>query len=64
MGNYGDIDIMVRIEKQAYKLRHRRYEGFDDESLESKCIVHEIKWLFAMLSPESQSEILDKPWLD
>jgi hypothetical protein len=64
MGNYGDIDIMVRIEQQAYKLRHRRQEGFDDGSLESKCIVHEIKWLFRMLSPESQTEILDKPWLD
>ena len=64
MGNYSDIDIMARIEQQAYKLRHRRFEGFSDEALESKCIVHEIKWLFRMLSEESQSEILDKPWLD
>ena len=64
MGKYDDIDIMARIEQQAYKLRHRRQEGFEDDSLESNCIVHEIKYLFDMLDPQSQSEILDKPWLD
>ena len=64
MEEYDDIDIMARIEQQAYKLRHRRYEGFDDNSLESKCLVNEIKYLFDMLDSKSQGEILDKPWLD
>ena len=64
MEDYDDIDIMSRIEQRAYKLRHRRSEGFDDGSLESKCLVNEIKYLFSMLDSTSQKEILDKPWLD
>ena len=64
MGDYNEFDIKTRIEHLAYKLRHRRYEGFDDESLVSECLVNEIKYLFRKLSKESQLEILDKPWLD
>mgnify|MGYP005649987985 CR=1 FL=1 len=64
MEDYDDIDIMSSIEQRAYKLRHRRSEGFDDKSLESKCLVNEIKYLFSMLDSSSQKEILDKPWLD
>jgi hypothetical protein len=64
MKKYSKIDVIKRIEQRAYKLRHRRYEGFDDESLESNCIVHEIKYLFNMLDKDSQTKILNKPWLD
>ena len=64
MKKYNKIDVIKRIEHQAYKLRHRRQEGFDDDSLESNSIVHEIKYLFDMLDSDSQSKILDKRWLD
>ena len=64
MRKYSKIDVINRIEERAYKLRHRRQEGFDDKSLLSECIVNEIKWLFKMLDKETQSEVLNKPWLD
>ena len=64
MGDYNEFDIRTRIEHLAYKLRHRRYEGFGDTSLISECLVHEIKYLFRKLSKDAQLEILDKPWLD
>lgn len=64
MKEYNKVDVINRIEQQAYKLRHRRHEGFSDETLESDCIVHEIKYLFRMLDSESQKQILDQPWLD
>lgn len=64
MGEYNELDIKVRIEQLAYKLRHRRFEGFVDNSLVSECLVNEIKYLFKKLSKKSQIEILDKPWLD
>ena len=38
------------LRSRAYELRHRRREGFDDKHLESKCIIHEIKFLFQMLT--------------
>jgi len=64
MGDYNELDVKVRIEQLAYKLRHRRFEGFGDASLVSECLVNEIKYLFKKLSNRSQLEILDKPWLD
>lgn len=64
MGEYNERDIVQRIEGLAYKLRHRRFEGFEDDSLISECLVNEIKYLFKKLSKQSQLEILDKPWLD
>ena len=63
-GNDNKLDIVNRIQKKAYELRHRRKEGFEDSSLESRCIVHEIKFLFEMLDSGLQGEILNKPWLD
>ena len=64
MKKYNKIDVISRIENRAYRLRHRRSEGFDDESLLSDCIIHEIKYLFRMLDKKTQKEILNKPWLD
>ena len=46
MGKYTEDDVKHRIENLAYKLRHRRSEGFDDISLTSECLVNEIKSLF------------------
>jgi len=60
----GNEVVVTRIKKRAYELRHRRREGFDDKHLESKCIIHEIKFLFQMLTDNEKSDILNKPWLD
>ena len=60
----GNDDVIQRIKKRAYELRHRRREGFKDTHLESKCIINEIKFLFVMLSEKEQGDILNKPWLD
>ena len=60
----GNEVVVTRIKKRAYELRHRRREGFDDKHLDSKCIIHEIKFLFMMLSDIEKSDILNKPWLD
>jgi hypothetical protein len=60
----GNEVVVTRIKKRAYELRHRRREGFDDKHLDSKCIIHEIKFLFMMLSDTEKSDILNKPWLD
>ena len=40
---YDDADIVVRIKSQVYKLKHRRVEGFVDNSLLSACLINEIK---------------------
>ena len=42
---YNKDDIVLRIQQQVYKLRHRRIEGFDDKSLLSSCLVNDIKYL-------------------
>tara|TARA_B110000305_G_C19423401_1_gene632173 strand:+ start:285 stop:470 length:186 start_codon:yes stop_codon:yes gene_type:complete len=60
----GNEVVVTRIKKRAYELRHRRREGFDDKQLDSKCIIHEIKFLFLMLSDNEKSDILNQPWLD
>ena len=60
----GNEVVVTRIKKRAYELRHRRREGFDDKHLDSKCIIHEIKFLFLMLSDNEKTDILNKPWLD
>ena len=60
----GNEAVLTRIKKRAYELRHRRQEGFDDKHLESTCIIHEIKFLFQMLSEQEQGDILNKSWLD
>jgi len=60
----GNEVVVTRIKKRAYELRHRRREGFDDKHLDSKCIIHEIKFLFLMLSETEKSDILNQPWLD
>jgi hypothetical protein len=57
-------EVITRIKKRAYQLRHFRKEGFNDSHLDSKCIIHEIKFLFSMLSKKEQSDILNKSWLD
>ena len=64
MRKYNKTDVINRIENRAYKLRHRRHEGFNDESLLSECIVNEIKWLFKLLDKKTQKDILNKSWLD
>jgi len=61
MGNEVVID---RIKKKAYELRHRRREGFNDQHIDSKCIINEIKFLFEMLTTKEKDDILNKPWLD
>tara|TARA_A100001037_G_scaffold160116_1_gene144291 strand:- start:20794 stop:20991 length:198 start_codon:yes stop_codon:yes gene_type:complete len=64
MGEFNETEITDRMESIAYKLRHRRKEGFKDTTLESLCHIQEIKYLFNMLSKDLQTEILGKPWLD
>ena len=64
MKKYNKIDVIDRMEDRAYRLRHRRSEGFDDESLVSECIIQEIKYLFRMLDKKTQTDVLNKPWLD
>ena len=61
---YDDADIVVRIKSQVYKLKHRRVEGFVDNSLLSACLINEIKYLISMLDKDLQKEILKQPWLD
>jgi len=60
----GNELIVKRIKKRAYELRHRRKEGFEDSHLDSKCIIHEIKFLFTLLNEKEKDDILNKPWLD
>ena len=60
----GNDDVVKRIKKRAYELRHRRREGFKDDHLDSKGIINEIKFLFGMLSKQEQNDILNKSWLD
>ena len=60
----GNNDVITRIRRKAFELRHLRKEGFKDNSLNSKCIIHEIKFLFNMLNEKEKDEILNKPWLD
>lgn len=58
-------EIINRIQKRSYELRHLRKEGFKDDScLDSIVIVNEIKFLFNKLNNREQSDILNKPWLD
>ena len=64
MGDFEETEIINRMEAVAYKLRYRRKEGFKDSTLESVCHINEIKYLFGMLDKDSQTEILQKPWLD
>ncbi len=59
------IDIINRIQKRSYELRHLRKEGFKDaDCLDSLCIINEIKFLFNKLNKREQDDILNKPWLD
>lgn len=60
----GNELVVKRIKKRAYELRHRRKEGFEDSHLDSKCIIHEIKFLFTLLNDKEKDDILNKPWLD
>tara|TARA_B100000242_G_C42607462_1_gene286692 strand:- start:120 stop:308 length:189 start_codon:yes stop_codon:yes gene_type:complete len=60
----GNELVVKRIKKRAYELRHRRKEGFEDSHLDSKCIIHEIKFLFTLLNEKEKDDILNKPWLD
>ena len=64
MKNYSETEVLLRIRKGAYKLKYRRREGFDDDSLDSLCVVNEIRYLYGLLSTELQSQLLDMPWLD
>lgn len=57
-------NITLRIKTQVFKLKHRRLEGFGDETLLSSCLINEIKYLFSLLDTSTQKEILNKPWLD
>ena len=59
-----DDEVVERIRQRAYELRHLRKEGFKDSSLNSKCIIQEIKFLFNMLEEKQKDDILNKPWLD
>ena len=59
-----DDEVVARIRQRAYELRHLRKEGFEDSSLNSKCIIQEIKFLFNMLEEKQKEDILNKPWLD
>ena len=57
--------VKERIKIKVYELKHLRYEGFDDKkSLESMCVINEIKFLFNMLDESDKKEILTKTWLD
>ena len=60
----GNNDVIKRIRRRAFELRHLRKEGFKDSSLNSKCVIQEIKFLFNMLDEKQKDEILNKPWLD
>ncbi len=60
----GNDEVITRIRMRAYELRHLRKEGFKDSSLNSQCIIQEIKFLFNMLETKEQDTILNKPWLD
>jgi hypothetical protein len=60
----GNEVVVTRIRRRAYELRHLRKEGFKDSSLNSKCIIQEIKFLFNMLKDNEKNDILNKPWLD
>jgi hypothetical protein len=60
----GNEVVVTRIRRRAYELRHLRKEGFKDSSLNSKCIIQEIKFLFNMLTTQEKDEILNKSWLD
>jgi len=60
----GNEVVVTRIRRRAYELRHLRKEGFEDSSLNSKCIIQEIKFLFNMLKDNEKNDILNKPWLD
>lgn len=60
----GNDEVVSRIRQKAYELRHLRKEGFKDSSLNSKCIIQEIKFLFNMLEEKQKDDILNKPWLD
>lgn len=64
MGEYDDNKILDKIEMNSYKLRHLRCEGFSDKSIDSMCVINEIKYLFGMLDTDLQKEILKKDWLD
>lgn len=64
MQEFDDDLISDKIEYNSYKLRYRRREGFSDKTLDSLCIINEIKYLFNMLSDELKNEVLNKPWLD
>jgi hypothetical protein len=59
-----ETEVVVRIKRRAYELRHLRKEGFLDGSLNSQCVIQEIKFLFAMLTKSEKEIILTKPWLD
>lgn len=61
---YNEIDVMYRIEKKVFELKHMRKEGFRDDTLDSTCVINEIKFLFKMLNESNQNEILKKDWLD
>jgi hypothetical protein len=56
--------VVGRMKSQVYKLKHRRIEGFVDNSLLSSCLINEIKYLFSMMDETTQREILNKSWLD
>ena len=57
-------NIIKRIQKRSYELRHLRKEGFKDDHLDSSCIINEIKFLFNKLNKREQDDILNMPWLD
>jgi len=57
-------NVTLRIKSQVFKLKHRRLEGFVDNTLLSSCLINEIKYLFSLLDAPTQKEILNKPWLD
>lgn len=57
-------NVTLRIKTQVFKLKHRRLEGFSDDTLLSSCLINEIKYLFSLLDTSTQKEILNKPWLD
>ena len=56
--------IVDRLKRRALELRYMRREGFEDTHIDSKCIIHEIKFLFNMLTDNEKDDILNKPWLD
>jgi hypothetical protein len=56
--------IVFFIKGFSYKLRYRRIEGFSDKSVGSVKLVEKIKYLYNKLDAKTQSEILNKNWLD